>query len=121
LHIDNVSDLGDWKTAWDHITFSGFLGTRMSMQFTWQGCDSALAAPLVIDLARLVDLAMRRGESGPLAALGFFFKDPVGSSEHRLAEQYRTLVEWAVEAGQTDEQDRSYAAGLVAAHRLSSP
>lgn len=95
VHIDNIADLGDWKTAWDHLTFSGFLGTRMSMQFTWQGCDSSLAAPLVIDLARLLDLALRRGEVGPLPALGFFFKDPVGSDEHRLFEQHRTLAEWA--------------------------
>ena len=95
VHIDNIADLGDWKTAWDHLTFSGFLGTRMSMQFTWQGCDSSLAAPLVIDLARLADLALRRDEVGPLTALGFFFKDPVGSDEHRLFEQHRALTEWA--------------------------
>ena len=95
VHIDNIEDLGDWKTAWDHLTFSGFLGTRMSMQFTWQGCDSSLAAPLVIDLARLADLALRRGEVGPLPALGFFFKDPVDSREHRLFEQHRVLTEWA--------------------------
>ncbi|HET7801048.1 MAG TPA: inositol-3-phosphate synthase, partial [Humibacillus xanthopallidus] len=95
VHIDNIADLGDWKTAWDHLTFSGFLGTRMSMQFTWQGCDSSLAAPLVIDLARLADLALRRDEVGPLPALGFFFKDPVGSDEHRLFEQHRVLTEWA--------------------------
>ena len=95
VHIDNIADLGDWKTAWDHLTFSGFLGTRMSMQFTWQGCDSALAAPLVIDLARLADLALRRDEVGPLPALGFFFKDPAGSDEHRLFEQQRVLTEWA--------------------------
>jgi myo-inositol-1-phosphate synthase len=97
VHIDNIADLGDWKTAWDHLTFSGFLGTRMSMQFTWQGCDSSLAAPLVIDLARLADLALRRGEVGPLPALGFFFKDPVGSDEHRLFEQQRVLTAWANE------------------------
>ena len=95
VHIDNIADLGDWKTAWDHLTFSGFLGTRMSMQFTWQGCDSSLAAPLVIDLARLADLALRRGEVGALPALGFFFKDPVDSDEHRLFEQHRALTEWA--------------------------
>lgn len=95
VHIDNIADLGDWKTAWDHLTFSGFLGTRMSMQFTWQGCDSSLAAPLVIDLARLLDLALRRGEVGPVPALGFFFKDPVGSDEHRLFEQQRVLTRWA--------------------------
>lgn len=96
VHIDNIADLGDWKTAWDHLTFSGFLGTRMSMQFTWQGCDSSLAAPLVLDLARLTDLALRRGEVGPLPALGFFFKDPVGSDEHRLFEQHRVLSQWAM-------------------------
>lgn len=117
LHIDNVTDLGDWKTAWDHITFSGFLGTRMTMQFTWQGCDSALAAPLVIDLARLADLAMRRGESGPLPALGFFFKDPVGTAEHRLAEQYATLLEWAVAPAKTPN---GYAAGPALAQSAGS-
>ena len=97
LHIDHVADLGDWKTAWDHVTFAGFLGTRMTLQFTWQGCDSALAAPLVIDLARLLDLAMRRGESGPIAALGFFFKDPAALDEHALAPQHDLLVRWATE------------------------
>lgn len=99
LHIDHVADLGDWKTAWDHITFAGFLGTRMTLQFTWQGCDSALAAPLVIDLARLLDLALRRGESGPVAALGFFFKDPAGLDEHALAPQHDLLVHWAKGSG----------------------
>ena len=39
----------------------------MTLQFTWQGCDSLLAAPLVLDLARLALLAQRRGESGRAA------------------------------------------------------
>ncbi|HND56421.1 MAG TPA: inositol-3-phosphate synthase, partial [Pirellulaceae bacterium] len=50
--IDFVPSLKDLKTAWDFIHFEGFLGFKMSMQFTWQGCDAILAAPLVIDLAR---------------------------------------------------------------------
>jgi myo-inositol-1-phosphate synthase len=100
LHIDYVPDLGDWKTAWDHVSFEGFLGTRMSLQFTWQGCDSALAAPLVLDLVRLVARAHEVGESGPLAALGFFFKDPVGTSEHRLGAQWDALVAWCARLGQ---------------------
>jgi myo-inositol-1-phosphate synthase len=95
LHIDYVPDLGDWKTAWDHVSFEGFLGTRMAMQFTWNGCDSALAAPLVLDLARLLARAHDAGRSGPQAALAFFFKDPVGTDEHRLAQQFESLVEWA--------------------------
>ena len=64
------------------------------MQFTWQGCDSALAAPLVLDLVRLIAVAHEAGRSGPLVELAFFFKDPVGSTEHRLAEQWRDLVAW---------------------------
>ena len=91
--------LGDWKTAWDHVRFDGFLGTRMTMQFTWEGCDSALATPLVLDLARLVAAAHAAGRSGPLAELAFFFKDPVGSTEHRLAEQWRDLVAWRRDLG----------------------
>jgi len=99
VHIDNLPDLGEWKTAWDHITFSGFLGVRMSLQFTWQGCDSALAAPLVLDLARLIARAHEAGVAGPFDAAGFFFKDPVPASpaatvEHGLAEQYATLLRW---------------------------
>jgi myo-inositol-1-phosphate synthase len=95
LHIDDVPDLGDWKTAWDHISFEGFLGTRMSMQFTWQGCDSALAAPLVLDLIRLIARAHEVGESGPQSSLAFFFKDPINSDEHRLSNQFDELARWA--------------------------
>lgn len=99
LHIDYVEDLGDWKTAWDMVSFEGFLGTKMSMQFTWQGCDSALAAPLVLDLARLVARAQQVGEAGPLGALGFFFKDPAGDGGHDLGGQWRALVEWCQRIG----------------------
>jgi myo-inositol-1-phosphate synthase len=106
LHIDYVPDLGDWKTAWDHVSFEGFLGVRMSLQFTWQGCDSALAAPLVLDLARLTARAHEIGEVGPLGAFGFFFKDPAGSPEHRLAAQYEALRGWAARAGAAPEGRR---------------
>jgi myo-inositol-1-phosphate synthase len=96
VRIERVSDLGEWKTAWDNVTFEGFLGVRMRMQFTWEGCDSALAAPLVLDLARLAGLALDRGEAGELASLAFFFKDPVGTDEHSLHEQHRLLCRWAL-------------------------
>lgn len=95
MHIDYVEDLGDWKTAWDHVRFDGFLGTRMTLQFTWQGCDSALAAPLVLDLARLVGRAQDVGEAGVLTDLGFFFKSPFDSDEHRLAQQWDALTAWS--------------------------
>lgn len=97
VRIDYVEDLGDWKTAWDHISFEGFLGTRMTMQFTWQGCDSALAAPLVLDLARLVGRAHEVGETGPLGQLGFFFKEPLGANSHVLDEQWAALARWCAQ------------------------
>jgi myo-inositol-1-phosphate synthase len=100
MHIDYVADHGDWKTAMDHVSFEGFLGVRMTMQFTWSGCDSALAAPLVLDLVRLMARAHEAGRSGPQEALGFFFKDPAGSGEHRLAAQFDALVAWCSELGQ---------------------
>ncbi|GAV41735.1 inositol-3-phosphate synthase [Streptomyces acidiscabies] len=95
VHIDNVAEMGDWKTAWNHISFEGFLGVQMKMQFTWQGCDSALAAPLILDLARLMGRALESGASGPQSELAFFFKDPIGDSDPRLVVQYEQLLAWA--------------------------
>lgn len=92
VHIDDVPALGEWKTAWDHIAFDGFLGTRMILQTLWQGCDSALAAPLVLDLARLTARAHERGLTGSLDDLAFYFKDPEGTPPASLAAQYTRLV-----------------------------
>jgi len=95
--IDYVPSLDDWKTAWDLIHFEGFLGTRMTLQFTWQGCDSALAAPLILDLARLAALATRRGEAGPMAHLCSFFKSPMGQTPADLAGQFDLLRRYLAE------------------------
>ncbi|MEU1515618.1 inositol-3-phosphate synthase [Streptomyces sp. NPDC005811] len=94
VHIDDVPVLGDWKTAWDHIAFEGFLGSRMILQTIWQGCDSALAAPLVLDLVRLVARAHEAGLSGPLPDLGFYFKDP-DAGPSALSEQFAALLSFA--------------------------
>jgi myo-inositol-1-phosphate synthase len=95
VSIEYIKSLGDWKTAWDHIHFRGFLGTPMTMQFTWQGCDSLLAAPLVLDLIRFVELAHRRGETGVLSHLCSFFKSPLGTDEHAFSSQFQMLEAWA--------------------------
>jgi myo-inositol-1-phosphate synthase len=95
ISIEHIESLGDWKTAWDHIHFKGFLGTPMTLQFTWQGCDSLLAAPLVIDLARFTALAHERGETGVLSFLGSFFKSPLGDSPSAFSDQFRALETWA--------------------------
>ncbi|SEB83561.1 myo-inositol-1-phosphate synthase [Streptomyces sp. KS_5] len=120
VHIDDVPALGDWKTAWDHIAFDGFLGTRMILQTIWQGCDSALAAPLVLDLARLTARAHEAGLTGPLSELGFYFKDPVGEGPASLGEQYEGLVGLGVRlrpVGGDPDALRAAAAGECGGHR----
>jgi len=88
VRIDYYPPRGDRKEAWDAIDFEGWLGERMSMRVNWQGIDSVLAAPLVLDLARLIDLAHRRGAVGPVPELALFFKAPYDTDIHDLFEQY---------------------------------
>ena len=95
VSIEYIQSMGDWKTAWDHIHFRGFLGTPMAMQFTWQGCDSLLAAPLVLDLVRFTERAWRAGDEGRMTFLASFFKSPLGVTEHDFGLQFRMLQEWA--------------------------
>jgi myo-inositol-1-phosphate synthase len=97
VSIEYIKSLGDWKTAWDHVHFRGFLGTPMTLQFTWQGCDSILAAPLVLDLVRLVERAHRGGEYGALEWLACFFKSPIGVAEQDFSKQVALLDTWAAE------------------------
>jgi myo-inositol-1-phosphate synthase len=95
VSIEYIPSLGDWKTAWDHVHFQGFLAVNMTLQFTWQGCDSILAAPLVVDVARLALLAQRRGEVGVLRHLACFFKSPMGVTEHDFFKQFEMLEAYA--------------------------
>ena len=95
VSIEYIESLGDWKTAWDHIHFRGFLSTPMMLQFTWQGCDSLLAAPLVLDLIRFTERADRNGDRGLLTFLASFFKSPLGVEEHNFVKQFRLLEDWA--------------------------
>ena len=97
VSIEYVQSLGDWKTAWDHVHFQGFLGTPMTLQFIWQGCDSLLAAPLVLDLARYTEIAWRRGHVGLMTFLAHFFKSPQGVTEHDFCRQYQMLEAWAAQ------------------------
>lgn len=95
VRIDYTPSLGDWKTAWDYVHFEGFLGTEMTMQFTWEGADSALAAPLVLDLVRLAAHADERGEGGVMRHLAAFFKAPMDVDEHDFALQTARLEAYA--------------------------
>lgn len=94
VRIDYTPSLADWKTAWDYIHFEGFLNTEMKMQFTWEGSDSALAAPLVLDLVRLAAHADEHGEGGLQPQLASFFKAPLGVDEHDFSQQLNRLYEY---------------------------
>jgi len=95
VRIDYCPSLDDWKTAWNFIHFGGFAGTRMILQLIWQGCDSMLAAPLALDLVRLADAALRRGEEGLMRHLAAFFKQPIDCAEHDFFAQSRELAAYA--------------------------
>ena len=83
VRIDYHPPRGDAKEAWDSIDLFGWLGYPMQLKIDFQGRDSILAAPLVLDLALLLDLAHRSGLEGPQEWLSLFFKSPMvaGGSE----------------------------------------
>ncbi|WP_380070458.1 inositol-3-phosphate synthase [Dankookia sp. GCM10030260] len=89
---------GDDKEAWDNIDISGFLGHRMQIKVNFLCKDSVLAAPLVLEIARVLDLARQRGESGPQEQLSVFFKAPMTARnkapQHAFHVQERMLEDW---------------------------
>ena len=99
VHIHYYKPRGDQKEAWDNIDIVGFAGIPMQIKVNFLCQDSALAAPLVIDLVRLLDVAKRSGERGIQRQLSMFFKSPYhapGESPlHDLFKQEKLLLEWA--------------------------
>ena len=101
---DHVVDIryyrprGDNKEAWDNIDLVGFLGQKMQIKVNFLCRDSILAAPLVIEIARVLDLARQRGAGGIQEQLGLFFKAPMTRAgkreEHSFPVQERTLLDW---------------------------
>jgi myo-inositol-1-phosphate synthase len=89
---------GDDKEAWDNIDVSGFLGHRMQLKVNFLCKDSILAAPLVLEIARLLDLAGQRGEAGAQEQLSLFFKAPQTDGgrapQHAFHLQERMLADW---------------------------
>jgi myo-inositol-1-phosphate synthase len=103
VQIQYYRPRGDNKEAWDNIDVQGFLGQPMQLKINFLCKDSILAAPLVVELARTLDLARRRGECGVIESLGCFFKAPMtqngGTPEHALPEQQRRLMGWLSAGG----------------------
>ncbi|MEU2350510.1 inositol-3-phosphate synthase [Modestobacter sp. NPDC049651] len=108
VRIDYYRPRGDQKEAWDAIDLVGFLGQRMQLKVDFQCRDSILAAPLAVEIVRLVDLAQQRGEGGVQRHLGWFFKAPItadGSTpEHALHRQESVLLDWLRDGAATGDR-----------------
>jgi len=92
--IDYFPSLYDNKTAFDFIHFKGFLGTKMKFYFVWDGVDAIVAAPLVLDIARFLLFAKKKGQYGVVKELGFFFKSPIETDIVNTHRQFEILAEW---------------------------
>ncbi len=101
VHIHYYKPRGDSKEAWDNIDMVGFAGVPMQMKINFLCQDSALAAPLVLDLVRLLDVAKRAGERGIQRQLSLFFKSPYHAEGetpvHDLFKQEQLLLQWVRE------------------------
>jgi len=95
VRIDYYPPRGDAKEGWDNIDLFGWLGYPMQIKVNFLCRDSILAAPLVLDLALLLDLAARAGFHGMQEWLSFFFKSPMAAPavhpEHDLFIQLMKL------------------------------
>ncbi|MBI4517985.1 MAG: inositol-3-phosphate synthase [Deltaproteobacteria bacterium] len=76
VNIHYYPPRGDNKEGWDNIDIFGWLGYPMQIKVNFLCRDSILAAPLVLDLALLLDLAQRAGMHGIQEWLSFYFKSP---------------------------------------------
>ena len=76
IRINYYPPRGDNKESWDNIDIFGWLGYKMQIKINFLCRDSILAAPIVLDLALLLDLAKRSEMYGIQEWLSFFFKSP---------------------------------------------
>ncbi len=76
VRINYYPPHGDNKESWDNIDIFGWLGYSMQIKINFLCRDSILAAPIVLDLALLLDLAHRADMSGIQEWLSFYFKSP---------------------------------------------
>jgi len=86
---------GDNKEGWDNIDIRGWLDYPMQIKINFLCRDSILAAPIVLDLALLMDVAGRAKLSGIQEWLSFYYKSPMAAPgldpEHDLFIQVMKL------------------------------
>lgn len=76
VRINYYPPRGDNKEGWDNIDIFGWLGYKMQIKIDFLCKDSILAAPLLLDITLLLDLAQRSEMFGIQEWLSFFFKSP---------------------------------------------
>ena len=95
VKINYYPPRGDNKEGWDNIDLVGWLGYPMQLKINFLCRDSILAAPIVLDLVLLLDLAKRAGLMGIQEWLSFYFKSPMHAQglypEHDLFIQLMKL------------------------------
>jgi myo-inositol-1-phosphate synthase len=77
VRINYYPPRNDNKEGWDNIDIFGWMNYPMQIKINFLCRDSILAAPLLLDLCLLSDLAARAGKSGIQRFLSFFLKAPM--------------------------------------------
>ena len=77
VRINYYPPRNDNKEGWDNIDIFGWMGYPMQIKINFLCRDSILAAPLLLDLCLLSDLAARAGRSGIQRFLSFYLKSPM--------------------------------------------
>ena len=77
VRINYYPPRNDDKEGWDNIDIFGWMGYPMQIKINFLCRDSILAAPLLLDLVLLTDLAERAGRYGIQRFLSFYLKSPM--------------------------------------------
>ena len=112
VRINYYPPRNDNKEGWDNIDIFGWMGYPMQIKINFLCRDSILAAPLLLDLTLLSDLAARAGRYGIQRFLSFFLKSPMHdytqgeAAVNNLYQQYTMLKNAIREMGgyEADEE-----------------
>ena len=112
VRINYYPPRNDDKEGWDNIDIFGWMGYPMQIKINFLCRDSILAAPLLLDLTLLSDLAARAGRYGIQRFLSIFLKSPMHDftrgekAVNNLFEQYTMLKNAIREMGgyEADEE-----------------
>jgi len=111
VRINYYPPRNDNKEGWDNIDIFGWMGYPMQIKINFLCRDSILAAPLLLDLCLLSDLAARAGRYGIQRFLSFFLKSPMHDYTknevpvNHLFQQYTMLKNAIREMGGYDSDE----------------